>query len=257
MIQINELGEFDLSQAPLASEWKGPRAHIGPAETVTPLVRILGNKSKLSVISMMAGVSFWAARRLEHFTDVSHLDELIEASFAWHFNFRYLDPDAEPDNYPPANPPELSALMQIDTLFRSQMENMLDWTNPNAPIFPAFHLTMLVQHILPDHGRALFQTWLEKYLARIELTSLVQHKTDEEIDAIPRGPEMRDYCAMIRGKPLPPSFLDVSLELDGRDLEAEALANLKGLDHTKNRFLRSPSDMLAMGFKGDPYGVPS
>lgn len=69
--------------APLDFRWEGARDHIGPTETVTPLLDMLASTTMTAQIAMCAGVLTWGAWRLKGETEVEHNFELVEAAFAY------------------------------------------------------------------------------------------------------------------------------------------------------------------------------
>src|SRR5262245_40622480 len=54
-----------VTEAPLDFAWKGDRRHIGPVETVTPLMDRLSGSTICAQVTLMAGMLVWAAWRLK------------------------------------------------------------------------------------------------------------------------------------------------------------------------------------------------
>jgi hypothetical protein len=129
-----------------------------------------------------------------------------------------------------------------------------DWHSFYQPIMPAFHMANIIQFILPKSATAQYADWLKATCQRLDVIAKVpdlevpvysEFQSEQAYDA---------YCAPRRGPPLPPVVLDPNVDLTNLDLAAESARFIATLDHTKNRYLKSPDEMLAEGFEGIPYG---
>lgn len=205
---------------------------------------------------MMAGVLIWGCARLRHFTETDFCQELAEAAFAWQHDWRYVDVTAEPYFSPPDDPKEEAALFTLDEFVRDNIEGEKKWVSFYQPILPLFHMCNLVNFVMPKSQRALFETWLSSMITRMDAIAKAPELAVPDIDDFESKAAYRAYCAPRRGPPLPPMVLDLDTDLTGIDLQAEADKFLQSLDPSKNRFLRSPAQMLDMGFDGLPYGRP-
>jgi hypothetical protein len=254
MIELPILKHLKLDTPPLAPGWKGARDHIGPVQTVTPLVDRLSGKTTCATVTLMSGVMLWGAARLRSFTEADFCFELADAAFAWQFDWRYVEARAKPYYRAPDEPTGKSAAMTLANFLRDSINGQDPWTSFYQPILPLFHMANVVNFILPDDAKREFERWLAG--------------ASDRLDAIARAPELEvpefadfesedaydAYCAPRRGAPLPPIVLDLDVDHSGVDLEAEARSFLASLDPAANRFLRGAAELAKLGFKGAPYG---
>lgn len=254
MFQIPLLDGLALDDAPLVRTWKGADEHIGPLEAVTPVLQRMAGKTTCGTVSIMAGLMVWGARRIRGFYDTDFCLEMAEAAFAWQHDWRYFDHLAEPYKDTPDQPPEESATFVLDDLLRGTLTGESVFYSFDQPTFPAMHMAYVVNHIMTKETRPVFEEWLKKVAGRLNRFALTPDLRTPNYDDFESRDAYRAHCAPMRGGALPPVVLDPSVDIESLDLAAAALAYLKSLDHTKNRFLRSPEDMKAMGFDGDAYG---
>jgi hypothetical protein len=245
----------DMSGEPIDFAWDGPEAHIGPTETVTPLLDLLAGTTTCGQVTMCAGVLLWGAWRLKGHTAVEHNFELAEAAFAWQIDYRYIDVDRGPKGKPPDQPPAQSAMMKLNSFMRREMDADEYWNSYYQPVRETFHSAHLVRHILPKDARKEFETWLKGLVARVKE---IASKPDEEFRKKKEfeSPEAhRAFVSRHRGSPLPPEILapqsKVTPELQ-RDLVMQFLG---GLNPSSNRYLRSPEELKASGLEAMPYGA--
>jgi hypothetical protein len=111
------LPEATTTVEPLTKQWKGALSHIGPVQMSTPLIKSLGGITTFGMVTLMSGVMMWGTARLRPFTDVTYLDELALAAFAWQHDWRYLESTAGPKGPSPDQPAALSATMTLRRLF--------------------------------------------------------------------------------------------------------------------------------------------
>lgn len=254
MLNLPIFDEFDFDVEPIAPDWKGPIAHVGPLETVTPLVEKLSGKTTFATIAMMAGVISWGERRLRSFTQTDFIAELAEASFAWHFDWRYVDTTAEPCFSPPEQPPAFAASFTIDEFLRDSMFRKGLWYSFYQPIMSLFHMANVVRFILPEPIKDPFEEWLVAVSDRLDDIAAAPDLDVPNIDDFETTEDYDEYCAPRRGVPLPPMVLDPSVDLSSVDLSAAAISHLTSLNLSQNRFLRSPEALRELGFEGVPYG---
>jgi hypothetical protein len=257
MIHIPQISKLDLSGGSFAEGWRGATAHIGPVGAVTPLVDMLSGKTNCGTLSMMAGVSLWGSARLKHFIDVDFTHELVDAVFAWQHDWRYVDVSADPYFSPPDMPPTESALFTLDEFIRDSIDDKKKWISFYAPIIPLFHMCNVVNFILLKDQRKLFETWLSDVNTRMNEIATAPKFEAKKYFEFDDQEAFAAYNAPRRGTPLPPVVLDLEANLAGMNLQSEAEKFLQSLDHTKNRFLRSPAQLVDMGFEGLPYGRPA
>lgn len=239
--------------APLDFRWEGARDHMGPTETITPLLDMLASTTTAAQIAMCAGVLSWGAWRLKGHTPVEHNFELAEAAFAYMVDWRYVDRDAGPKGKAPDQPPAVSAMMQLNRFMRLELNHDEYWDNYFQPVRETFHAVHIVRHILPKATVAEFDSWLKALVARIK-----SHwaKPDEEFrkkDTFSSPEEREPFIARHRGPPIPHQILDPRFEYREADRVRLIGEFLERLDPKTNRYLRTSEAMLALGFKGVPY----
>lgn len=257
MIRIPSLDSLSLDEKPLVRRWKGKHAHIGsPQENAKLLARSAG-KTTVGTVAMMSGVLLWGAKRLTPFFDASFLNELAEAAFAWHFDWRYFDPEARPHFSPPEQPPEPSATFLLDNFMRESIKGEDQWHSFFAPVMALSHMVSLVDFMLPAHAKPAFTAWLQTTSLRVGEVASVPVMDEPDFYAFPDRTAYNLHVAPRRGLPLPPQVLDPDVDLAALDLAAEAASFIATLHPEKNRFLRPASALLALGFTGIPYHRPT
>jgi hypothetical protein len=239
--------------APLNFHWEGASDHIGPVETVTPLLDLLAGTTTTAQIAMCAGILSWGAWRLKGHVEVEHNFELAEAAFAYVVDWRYVDRDAGPRGKAPDQPPALSAMKQLNRFMRLGLNQDKYWDSYFQPVWETFHSAHIVRHILPNAMRSDFESWLATLVGRIK-----SHwaKPDEEFrrkDTFPNAKEREQFISRHRGRPVPREILDPRFEYQEEDSPRLIGEFLARLNPQTNRYLRSPENMLALGFEGVPY----
>lgn len=254
MIELSTLRQFDFASHPMTDAWEGPDAHIGPVQTITPLVRLLGGKTTFGTVTLMSGVIVWAAARLRPFTDVSYLDELAVAAFAWQHDRLYLQHKATPKGKAPEEPVEVSAAMVLREMFLRSIFRPIAWKGYHQPLIQASHLVNVTAFILPDPARDAFEVWLKDISVRLSDIAPVPDLPEPDSKDFDSPEDYYAYCTPMRGAPLPPAVLDLETDVSSLDLQAEAVAFLNSLEPSQNRYLRSAEEMAEEGFEGVPYG---
>lgn len=239
--------------APIDCSWEGAQAHIGPVETVTPLMKQLGRGNGLAQVAMCAGVLLWLTWRLKPLTEVDHNLELAEAAFAYCIDWRYVDINAGPKGKAPDQPPEVSAAKKVNSLVRRALDQDSYWNSFFTPVAETFHAANVVQHIMPKPHKRTFDQWLLTVSDRMHAHFPLPDIPKREFSTFESKEAYRAYCAPRRGIAIPPQILDISVEYDPSQREANLKGFLRGLDRERNRFLRSPEAMLELGFQGTPY----
>jgi len=241
--------------APLDFVWKGALNHIGPEQTVTPLWKQLSGVTMCAQVSLCAGILLWERWRLEGLAEVEHDQELAEASFAYCIDWRYTDQTAGPRGRPPDQPPATSAAMQVNLFMRRSLFHQDYWDSPDPPVQETFHSAHLVRHTMPNAGKKTFDDWLTAVASRLQsyhpkpkdrLPSFYTFESEALYD---------QAVAPYRGVPVPPQLLDPSFDYNPDDREALVAEFLAGLDPSRNRYLRTPEQMLELGFEGVPYQI--
>ncbi|MCA9683812.1 MAG: hypothetical protein KC457_16550 [Myxococcales bacterium] len=223
-------------QSPLAPGWEGPLAHIGPVQTVTPLVDMLSGKTTCATVTLLSGVLLWGARRLQSFTETDFLYELAAAAFAWQHDWRSFVASAEPYTEAPDEPIAESAAFTIDAFLRDSIEGEKPWHSFYQPIMPLFHMANVVNFILPSELRGPFEEWLVGACGRLDIIARAPAMAVPNFADFPGKAAYRAHCAPRRGRPLPPTVLDLRRPAPN-DIDAEAALHLAALAGSGNRFL--------------------
>lgn len=146
--------------APLDFKWNGPGEHVGPMETVTPLLERIGHKTSCGVWSLGAGVLLWGGWRLKgHAPEADAVIEVAEAMFMHQVDLRYLDRDAGPRVDRPESLPAHAVAKEL-LYFAWYALSDRHWNKYYQPVTDVFHPTHLVRHILPAAHKKTFAAWL-------------------------------------------------------------------------------------------------
>jgi hypothetical protein len=239
--------------APIDFPWEGAQEHIGPVETLTPLMMHLGRGNGLAQVAMCAGILLWLTWRLKTLTDVEHNLELAEAAFAYTIDWRYVDINAGPKGKAPDQPPEVSAAKKVNSLVRRALNQDTYWNSFFTPVAETFHAANVVQHIVPTSQKGAFEHWLLAVSDRMHAHFPLPDLAEREFSTFESEQAYDAYVAPRRGVAIPPEILDTSVEYDPGKRDASLAKFLTGLDRGRNRFLRSPEEMLELGFEGRPY----
>lgn len=245
----------DVVGAPIDCEWEGAQAHIGPVETVTPLLTHLGRGTGLAQVAMCAGILLWMTWRLKPIADVDHNLELAEAAFAYSIDWRYLDVNAGPRGKAPDQPPEASSAKKVNSLVRRALDAESHWNSFFTPVGETFHAAHIVQHIMPKSHKAEFVKWLEFVSDRMHTHFPLPDIPQREFSSFENKEAAWAYRAPRRGVAVPPQALDPAIEYQPASREELMREFLRGLNRGRNRYLRSPEAMLELGFKGQPYSL--
>ena len=246
--------EEDFGLAPMEIAWRGARKHIGPVETVTPFIDRLSSKTTCATLTLMAGVMAWGCHRLRHFADQSYNYELIEASFAFHHDWRYLDYDAGPGLKEPDQPAQASATLALNRYFLDSMDGEKPWNSYFQPIMHLSHMAHIVHFILPKPWQPRFHDWLFMACDRLDTVARKPEGEYRKFNQFPDKASYRNYCAPHRGSPLPPEILVPETIVENREVGPNAHKFLMSLDPAKNRYLRPQAAMDELGFNGKAYG---
>jgi hypothetical protein len=240
-----------ITGTPLEFEWKGAREHIGPTETLTPLLKQLGSTTTCGQISMCAGILLWGAWRLKGATPIERYVELAEATFAYQVDWRYLNLEAEPLIPAPDQPPAVSAMTELNNFLVAAVRDY--WISYYIPVAETFHSSHVVKHILPKKAAKDFQTWLLGLAERVREIAAKPDEPFKKKKEFPTEEAWKAFLAPHRGKPLPPDILDPAATVTKENRHDLVATFLAGLDWNNNRFLRPPEEMKASGFVGTPY----
>lgn len=243
----------DLTNYALDFSWRGIERHMGPSNVYTPLFFRLDRITTTSLVSINAGLLSWAACRLEAYTDEAyHARGLAEAAFAYQIDWRYVNSDA--DTRAPT-PPSMakSILQELSFLLWRSMDPEKYWENYYGPIAETFHLAHAVRYIIPKAHQADLSRWLNKIINRAHETSATPNMEFADRDAFDDINAWQQFIADFRGDALPPDFLDPELNYNSQLRSRLVKDFIEGVDWKYNSYLRSPEQMLQLGFEGLPY----
>jgi hypothetical protein len=246
-----------LQGSPVDFAWQGALSHVGPEGAVTPLLKKLDGLTTCGQLSLCAGLLTWAAWRLRDETDeaLSAL-ELAEAVFAHQVDWRYVNRDAGHVRAVPEGPPALSALLQVSLFMWEGLSVDWFWDSYYAPITQTFHAAHIVQHIMPNTHRPAMVRWLGAAIQRLQVHARAPDEPFRKQRSFPSLDEWKVFVGRHRGPPLPPGIIDLQADYQPAQRQALVTRFIEGLDWERNRFLRSPQAMLALGFQGEPYRGP-
>lgn len=244
-----------ICSAPTDFRWSGARDHIGPVETVTPLLERLGNTTTCAQVTLCAGVFWWGFTRLSSFSALDHCQELFEAAFAYQVDWRYCDRDQGPTAEVPDHPAADSALLQLTHFMRAALGER-SWSSYYQPVTSTFHSAHIVQHILPKQNQGMFNEWLNAVVDRIKTHYAKPTEPFKKKKEFATPCEHEAFLARHRGPPLPPQVLDLSIPYRPEARETLVREFLQSLDPDKNRYLRSAETMKSMNYLSTPYRLP-
>jgi hypothetical protein len=216
--------------APVTYKWAGTDAYN--RDNVDLLFRF-EDISIRGVLALAAGISEWIAWRLEGLAPIQSTLQFVEAVWAGDIAPQYTiawDWECEPPFEGSTQRPLFHTCELLLHVF-----NHSDRAGAGSASQWAVYLAYLARHVLPTPKR--FETWLQAALDRLEML-------------YPRGEE--DPL----GEPVPRGALEVDQQFDPAKAPAFLDAFLRSLDPNANRFLRKPTDMVALGFGGRPYRYP-
>ncbi len=206
--------------------------------------------SPRALLALSAGISEWILWRLHNFTTFPDPYQFVEAIWAGVVDFRYAVSDWSTTSHLDLLTPELEPQIDMALLLS---EALRDTENRSNRGDTGCYLAFLSQHIVGNNKD--YKTWLKFCFSRLN-------------KLYPKNPETRKYHLAAShtvedkenydwGVPVPREALDP--DFDFKPEMAEELINnyLQKLDYTTNRFLRSPEEMISLGFEGTPYTYSS
>lgn len=111
------------------------------------------------------------------------------------------------------------------------------------------NLASMARYVMPKKTKS-FAEWLKPVLVRlVKLYEWPDELQDEDVDWDEVDMEL------IHGPWVPRQVLDPNFDFDQKMTNGLINDFLQSLDYTKNPYLRTPEEMLHMGFKGIPYRV--
>jgi hypothetical protein len=243
-----------IRHAPIDFAWRGAQRHCGPVNAVTPLLRKLDNTTLCGQLSLCAGLLSWAAVRfMDAAAEAASCLELAEAAFAYQVDWRYADPSAGSVRTAPDAPPAPSALMEVAVYLWKGMDRAAYGESLYAPVRETFHAAHVVQHVMPQAERPAFVDWFEQVIARVQQQARAPEGPARYRNDFDNPEDWQRFIAAHRGPALPPELLDPGFDYQPAQREALVARFLARLDGSANRYLRTPQEMLRLGFDGEPY----
>lgn len=185
-----------------------------------------------------------------------NIDQLVEASFAWHFDWRYFDHETEPYQSLRDGNFNQKIAYQFLLFFQKNLKE-IDRIRHYGPLTELKTLYIWMKRLFArqpknkkqclDYIQAVCKNI---YLAKVGVNGDIPYIY---VTDFPSKKEFYDYMAPMIGKPVPPQVMDAHLDLTSIDIDQEAKKFLSSLNHRQNPFLRSPEEMKALGFEGEPY----
>lgn len=249
-----------LAASPPTFVWWGRDEHTGSTRFPTPLLRRMDLKTSNGFITLCAGTVMWGAYRLQGRDEhVRTALQLAEAAFAYQVDWRYVDRDAVDLRITSGVSPTSGALLELCSFLWRCLDHEKYWENYYSPILETFHAAHLARHMLPRDVRPAFGRWVEEIIARLNIFAKKPDEAVAHAEDFPTVEDWKRFAAGHRGRPLPPEFLDgaqptMLLAAEPQQCMDRAVdRHLRQLDWTGNPFLRTPDEMRALGFVGEPY----
>lgn len=214
-------------------------------------VKILNPMQDLSPRALLAlsiGISEWILWRLHDIKDFPDAYQFIEAAWAGVVDFRYsISEWSTPFEL---SGPELEPQDDMALLLSKALRKTARRSNKGQS---GCHLAFLCQHIVGSHKD--YKEWLKFCFSRLgELYPKSSETRKYHLTAIHTAEEKENYNW---GIVVPREALDPGFSFKP-EMTDELVNNfLQKLDHKNNRFLRSPEEMISLGFEGAPYTYPS
>jgi hypothetical protein len=234
---------------PLTFKWKGVREHTGPYHSaVHDRTADLTFRAK---VALGAALTEWGLFRLQGHMDIDPVLHRVDAVRAWAIHplyetAKYFVPTV---NSPPA-PSVASELLSLLCLLENpQYVDKPSMDNGSAQGAAVF----VIRHILPKAARKAFDEWFLAVIDRLHLLfpfpmPRVKHSYEYDDEA-----DFRAAQARVRGFPVPPEATDPAFDFRPEMCDPLTDAFLQRLDWKTNPSLRSPDEMKALGFQGEPY----
>ena len=239
-----------LETAALGFTWRGPDAHLAP-ERATPLSQALLGKTNCALVVLTAANLLWSARRLSSLTDTSPCVFMAETLLCWQSDPLYYDPDG---------PKQFSPPMPVPRRFRRR----------SAERQPRSSLSTRPAHFRSAHSdrrkRDLADAFASGRRVRLAVSPMAEGGYCEARrlapnpvqdfrgrDDFPNDEAYQEFKRKNMGSPLPLQAVNPETETNSAQLSRHYAEFLAQVDFTTNPYLRSPSDMSAAGFVGEPY----
>jgi len=182
-----------------------------------------------AMVALNIGCAEWIAGRFISYKDIDVYKNFLEAAWASIADWRYFD--SMPVSTlgfkgKDGGPLRIAVSKVCESIDDARNELAGDCAND------VMFMSNLVEYVLPKPK--VFRDWRKEAIQK-----LTKHY-HEPVDV---------KC----GSPISRQMLDPEISITKTESEQLALDFARSLDHTSNPFLRSPEEMLELGFEGDPY----
>jgi len=228
--------ELDVVSAPLDFQWDDKVPSSNYAREDHRLERRIAKTSDRGAIAFGAALAEWVFWRLNAVSDSKIAGAYIESVWAAIVDWAYLDPKMDPQDtmkWKDWRGKERGPLCAAAMVLSRAVAVAVRGEPPNLFVS---NLGSLAELVVSD--KTAFRKWRNWALDR--LVEIQPFDNDEP-----------------SGKPLPREALDPGFSFKAGTSGKLIDHFLRNLDYTKNRFLRSPAEMLKAGFKGKPYRYES
>ena len=250
--------DYGINAADLAGmidkPWRGTAAHLGPHRH-TPVRESLESKTSCALLALMAASTTWARARIGDAADTSVLAELSDAILCYQASPLYVGaPEQRYRLFPRTDDMELAqgCVAVYPWLFFNINIHLPDRWPTYPPVIQTAQFIYLTQYVMPKRA-TLYKKWMKAVIAKL---SGIAHLADPRREPVPHGSPPEVYiaeAARVIGRPLSPWALNVDEVFDEDQNDREYASALEAVDWQSNRFLRSPEEMRAEGFEGEPY----
>lgn len=196
-------------------------------------------------LALAAGMAEWVVWRLVGLIDYRDVADFVEACWASLIDERYTIEWTRQgkDLLGPILGPQWIAARSLDSV-------MLDTWRRRSTIRNCQYLAFICQHVWKR--RKVFKEWMLFAFDRLaDLYPISQVTRDYYAMRGRTGDEPFDFGAVVPREALDPDY-DFNPEATPELLDAF----LQGLIPDTNRFLRTPQQMIELGFEGTPYRYP-
>ena len=234
-----------LAGKPIDFDWVGDNPteyHNHISNQLTDKIMSLSPRAALALAN---GLAEWVVWRLDGLTDYRDVADFVEAGWASVIDARYTIEWSRQGKelFGPVLGPQWIAARSLDQVMIATWER-------ESQIRSCQYLAFLCQHVWKR--RKAFKEWLLFAFDRLESLYPISSVTQDYYEMRNRtGDEPFDF-----GEPVPREVLDPDFELDAESVPALLDAYLRDLKPEENRFLRTPKQLLELGFEGKPYRYP-
>lgn len=220
----------------LRYKWDDCDIHKADRPCDPEFVKVMENFFDRANIAFTISVAEWVVYRFKGFYSDQLVYDYIEGLWAMNVDWRYCRQFNPIDNEwagPILRPIELAILI-VNDVFINSVENDTTAINPSW-------ISNLAKYVLQD-STSFFQ-WRNKVIDKMRVECLVEEDDPDDIFM------EKD----LSGFPIPREFFDPRLNYSSEGRSQLVNKFLINLDWSQNPFLRSPQEMLELGFIGTPY----